>query len=270
MMEIANSLAFSEAAIGMAHQEALAIYEQLAIDKRYKLDPPVFFRYGCALARTSREDATIRKAIRHLQKARLLIEEADRAAGINDPLVSEGAWLYYEIPKQLGYCNFVLSELPGVSALRRKKFLDEAIVKTREAVERPRASRDPHDLIAFTQLKARGNLIYLLAQRIREAGWDKQVASEIGALIGQLKARGVWDVAVNQVAIVDSVAFGAATIGDWATALEEAERNLDSFASLSLPNGLPAEDLAMQARAREIQYFARFSIRSDDVIKPLT
>ncbi|MEQ1718152.1 MAG: toll/interleukin-1 receptor domain-containing protein [Hyphomicrobium sp.] len=255
-MERANSLAFSEFERGAAHDEALAIYERLANDRRYKNDPPVFFRLGCALARSARDQSTILKAIGHLQKARELAYRADEAAGITDTLLSEGAWLYFEISKQLGYCNYRQSELPNVTSKKRIKFLDEAIQNTQDAVERPAPKLDPHELIKVTQLKSQGNLIYFLGQKIREGRGIQADRDKIASLIAMIKQPQFWEIAECQVPVIDSVAYGAAAIGDWKTASEDAALNVENFASLATQQSLSPDEMAMQARAKEIQFFA--------------
>ena len=111
-------------------------------------------------------------------------------------------------------------------------------------------------------LKAQGNLIYLLAERIRNGKGKEGDVKEIGKLISEIKHPPVWAVAQNQVHIIDDIAYGAATIGDWQTAFEEADRNVDNFASLAVPSGLPADELAMEARAKEIRFFAQLFLRT--------
>ncbi len=128
-MERANSLAFSEPGReerSDPQQEAIDIYTRLSHDRRYAKDAPVHFRLGCALSRGSRTEEAIAKAVRALRKAHTLASEADADAGLSDQLLSEGRWIYAEIAKQLGVCNYLLSALPGVTPRRRKKYLERS------------------------------------------------------------------------------------------------------------------------------------------------
>ncbi len=115
-------------------------------------------------------------------------------------------------------------------------------------------------------LKARGNLIFLLSQRIREGRSSGEDRDEIRKLIALLKEPASWDVAQNQVHIIDDIAFGAASIGDWRTALEESERNIENFGWLAVPNGLQPEEMAMEARASEIQFFAQMFLKTENAV----
>jgi tetratricopeptide (TPR) repeat protein len=256
IMEQANSLAFSETKRGQKHEEAIQLFRRLADDKRYRQDPPVHFRLGCALARSDRDRAKIQEAIRCFSKARTLAE----ASRERDGLVSEGQWLHFEIAKQMGLCNFILSQDPKITPTRRKSYLNDAIEHTRHAVLRNRPEKDPSDLVAFTVIKATGNLIYLLAQRLREGFGQQGDADDIASLIATLTDKDFWPVVGNQVRIIDSIAFGAATIGDWATAAHHAEANVENFTSMSKSQELDGTEIEMQARAGEISFFARRSL----------
>jgi hypothetical protein len=139
---------------------------------------------------------------------------------------------------------------------RRKRYFQDAIIETRDAISAPKPPNDPDQLFAFTVLKAQGNLLFLLAQQIREGDESSQSVKEIEQLIAELKQPEKWSVTENQVYIIDDIAFAAATIGDWQTAYDEAERNVENFASLAVPNGLEPEERAMEARAKEILFFA--------------
>lgn len=256
-MELANSLAFSEPVRGDAHKEAIAIYERLAAMNRYKDDAPVHFRLGCALARAARRDkGMIERSIRSLLKARELSEKLGNQGATPDKIMTEGSWIHSELSKQLGYCNYLLSDLPSTPPIRKGKYLDDAIQYTRDAILRPTPSVDPNQLVFFTKIKATGNLVYLLAQRIREGRGSEQDAAEIRTYLALTRDEAFWAIGQNQMPIVDSFAFAAATVGDWKTAAEEARRNVDNFASLAASTTLQLDEIAMEARAKEILFFS--------------
>ena len=259
-MERANALVYADPADDDDPiAEAIRIYTAISRDNRYKNDVPVHFRLGSALVRQSRSEASLAKAIRHLRKARQFAAEKYAQAGPGDTLLNEGTWLKIEIAKQLGFCNYLMSELPGVTVPRRNQYFDDAIQETRDSIEAASLTGEG-SLADFTVLKARGNLIFLLAQRIREKRGESGDGEEIRKLIRSIKEPSTWAIAQNQVHIIDDIAFGAATIGDWQLAFDEAERNIGNFASLAVPNGLPAAELAMQARAKELRYFAELCL----------
>lgn len=111
--------------------------------------------------------------------------------------------------------------------------------------------------MAFTVTKATGNLINLSAIKIRNGDDSPAIRDEISALIAKLKSPEHWSVVENQVNIIDRIAFAAATIGDWTTAAQEAERNIENYTSLATNGGLSEEDKVNLARAREIRHFSR-------------
>lgn len=258
-MELANSLSFSEPSGNERvdpRQEAIEIYSELIRNKRYSKDAPLLFRLGCALIRTSKREDEIAKAIRLLRKARSLVADHTAAEG-GTAILTEGVWLRIEIAKQLGLCNYKMSEIPGITRRRRTKCLDDAIIDTRAALEGIASSGDPDDPLTLTELKARGNLIFLLAQRIREGRAQEGDTKDIAVNISELKKDPIWEIAQNQVHIIDDLAVAAVAITDWQTAYEEAERNVENFASLAVSNGLLIEEAAMEARAKEIRYFSK-------------
>jgi hypothetical protein len=198
--------------------------------------------------------------VRSLEKARKYALESYGEGNSSDALLNEGTWLKIEIAKQLGYCYYMLSELPAVAPKKRMRYLDDAVMETAEAASTMALTGDRESLINFTVLKAQGNLIFLLAQRLREGRDEAGDIDKIRALIGSIKERAAWDVAQNQVHIIDDIAFAAATIGDWQLAYDEADRNVENFNSLAVPNGLQPEEMAMDARAKEIRYFAKLQL----------
>jgi hypothetical protein len=260
-MERANALVYSVRGVDNPIAEAIGIYRSLANNAQYKRDVPVYFRWGCALVKQSRTEQSLTEAIQRLRRARKLAAEVYDSPEPSDELLNEGTWLKIEIAKQLGFCNYEMSRLPATPLQKRKKYLEDAIQETREAVSAARliaavpSEYDDDSFTNFTVLKAQGNLIFLLAERIRNGKAQAGDDEEIRKLIGEIKQPAEWAVAQNQVHIIDDIAFGAATIGDWQTAFEEADRNVDNFASLAVPNGLPADELAMEARASEIRFF---------------
>ena len=170
-MERANALVYAEPArddrddpIGAA----IAIYTALSRNARYKNDVPVHFRWGCALVKQSRTEDSLSRAVRSLEKARKYALESYGEGNSSDALLNEGTWLKIEIAKQLGYCNYMLSELPAVAPKKRMRYLDDAVMETAEAANAMAMTDDNESLTNFTVLKAQGNLIFLLAQRIRE------------------------------------------------------------------------------------------------------
>ncbi len=264
-MERANALVYAEPArddrddpIGAA----IAIYTALSRNARYKNDVPVHFRWGCALVKQSRTEDSLSRAVRSLEKARKYALESYGEGNSSDALLNEGTWLKIEIAKQLGYCNYMLSELPAVAPKKRMRYLDDAVMETAEAANAMAMTDDNESLTNFTVLKAQGNLIFLLAQRIREGRGETGDVEKIRSLIGGIKEPAAWDVAQNQVHIIDDIAFAAATIGDWQLAYEEADRNVENFNSLAVPNGLQPEEMAMDARAKEIRYFAKLQLEA--------
>jgi hypothetical protein len=264
-MERANALVYAEPRRDERDDpigEAIAIYTSLSRNARYKNDVPVHFRLGCALVKQSRTEESLSGAIRSLRKARKFALESYGEGTSSDALLNEGTWLKIEIAKQLGFCNYMLSELPGIAIQRRRKYLDDAIAETAEAANAAALTGDRESLANFTVLKAQGNLIFLLAQRMREGRGEPGDIDRIRALIASIKEPAAWDVAQNQVHIIDDIAFAAATIGDWQLAFEEADRNVDNFNSLAVPNGLQPEELAMDARAKEIRFFARLQLEA--------
>jgi hypothetical protein len=264
-MEQANALVYAEPRRDERDDpigEAIAIYTSLSRDARYKNDVPVHFRLGCALVKQSRTEDSLSRAVRCLRKARKLAVESYGNGDSDDALLNEGTWLKIEIAKQLGFCNYMLSELPGIAVQKRRKYLDDAIAETAEASNAAALTGDRESLANFTVLKAQGNLIFLLAQRLREGRGEAGDIDRIRTLIASIKEPAAWEVAQNQVHIIDDIAFAAATIGDWQLAFEEADRNVDNFNSLAVPNGLQPEEMAMDARAKEIRYFARLQLEA--------
>lgn len=249
-MEMANCLAASELEPGEKLHRALETYERLSRKDIYKKDVPVHFRWGCALTKVGRQRTNIQKAIRVLQKARELAQDSD------SELLHEGSWIYGEILKQLGLCNYRLYEMPGATDKSKPRYLDEAIQLTREAALRTAPAHDPDDFFKFSIMKAAGNLVYLLSQRIRDGRSKEQDEGVIADMLTWLREPTVWRMAENQVHIIDSMAMAAATIGDWATALELAELNVTNITSLAT-GGLTRDDTAIDARSREIVFFAK-------------
>jgi hypothetical protein len=264
-MERANALVYAEPRRDERDDpiaEAITIYTTLSRHARYKDDVPVNFRLGCALVKQSRTEESLSRAIRSLRKARKIALESYGEGDSSDALLNEGTWLKIEIAKQLGYCNYMLSELPAIAPQKRKKYLDDAVTETAEAANAMAMTDDKESLTNFTVLKAQGNLIFLLAQRIREGRGEPGDVEKIRSLIASIKEPAAWDVAQNQVHIIDDIAFAAATIGDWQLAYEEADRNVENFNSLAVPNGLQPEEMAMDARAKEIRFFARLQLEA--------
>lgn len=258
-MERANCLVFCERSKTSPLEpiaEAINIYSQLSLDKRYSHDVPVHFRLACALVRKSRSEDSLKQAIRALRKARkLATDKFDRNAA-PDQLLLEGQWIHAELARQLGLCNYLIAEIPGMARHRRTRYFRDAIQETRDAIQTPQPAADPNQLFAFTILKSKGNLLYLLSQQVREGSGSDDTVADIRQLIDELKHPDSWDVTENQVYIIDDIAYAAATIGDWSVAVEEAERNIENFASLAVTHGLESEEKAMEARAKEIAYFA--------------
>ena len=260
LMERANCLVFCEPSKGSASDpinDAIDIYTQLSLDKRYSNDVPVHFRLGCALVRKSRSEETLKQAIRALRKARKLATDRFNKDAPPDQLLLEGQWIHAELARQLGLCNYFVSEVPGIARHRRTRYFRDAIQETRDAIQTPAPLVDPNQLFEFTILKSKGNLLFLLAQQVRDGNWSDQAVSEIRQLIEELKHPDSWDVTENQVYIIDDIAFAAATVGDWKIAFEEAQRNIENFASLAVTHGLEPEERAMEARAKEISFFAQ-------------
>jgi hypothetical protein len=259
-MERANCLVFCEQTRTAPREpidEAIDIYTQLSLHKRYSQDVPVHFRLGCALVRKPRSEERLSRAIRALRKARSLATAKSAQDWAPNQSLVEGQWMRAELARQLGFCNYLMSEMPGIARHRRARYFRDAIQETREAVQTPPPPADPNFLFGFTILKAKGNLLFLLAQQVREEKGSDASLEEIRRLIRELKSPDIWGIVENQIYIIDDIAYAAATIGEWDIALEEAERNIENFASLAITHGLEGEEKAMEARAKEVAFFAK-------------
>ena len=74
-MERANALVYSIMEKDDPVAKAITIYRALAGNAQYKHDVPVYFRWGCALAKQSRTEQSLTEAIQRLRKARKLASE---------------------------------------------------------------------------------------------------------------------------------------------------------------------------------------------------
>src|SRR5262249_22640735 len=155
-------------------------------------DVPVHFRLASALVRKSRSEETLKHAIRALRKAHTLATAKFAKNGTPDQLLLEGQWIHAELARQLGLCNYLIAEIPGMGRQRRTKYFRDAIQETRSAVQTPPPSDDPNHLFAFTILKSKGNLLFLLSQQVREEKGTDDTVTEIRKLIDELKAPDSW------------------------------------------------------------------------------
>jgi TIR domain len=261
LMERANSLALSEPVKGPKFEEALGIYRSLT--SRDRADVFVNFRLGCALARNAHDEHSIHEAIKVLQQASRLTQSSQPKHKGADDILAEGRWIVSEISRQMGICHWRLSQIFGESSIRGQGALDDAIKYTTEACAKgiPPATVDPGDdaineLMTFTVIKATGNLTYLYAARLRSGRGSEGDKEAIRKLIAMLRAREQWNIVENQINIIDSIAYGAATIGEWKIASEQANMNLQSLDRLAASGGLSAEDRSNRARAQEIAFFS--------------
>jgi hypothetical protein len=169
MMERANCMARCEPTpTGDPRQDAVAILTKLSKSARYSKDAPVHFRLGEALSKSSTDYDTTMKAMRSLERTRKIVIEDDEAKGVKDRLLSEGLWLHAEVARQLGTCNYRLSRNNTLDKKRRRKALDTAISETGLAVSLDDGVSDGDSVIGETAMRSRGNLIYMLAERIRD------------------------------------------------------------------------------------------------------
>lgn len=269
LMERANCLARCEPTpSGDPRQDAVAILTKLSKSPRYSKDAPVHFRLGEALSRASIDYDTTMKAIRSLERARKIVTEEDEMRGVKDKLLSEGLWLHAEIARQLGICNYRMSRNNTLDAKRRRTALDTAISETLLAVSLDDGVSDGDSVIGETAMRSRGNLIYMLAERIRD---NRVETSDFGGVREQIDALGSGrfkPYVHNQVQILDDIAFGAVTIGDWQAAFEEAERIIQMLEVQAATGSLSTIEQVVEARAREIYHFARATLRNGEPIKP--
>ncbi len=247
-MELANSLSLSEPTPGTKHEDAITIYKTLSQDARWANDAAVYFRLAWALARASKLEEEIHDAIRNLRKAQFILLD-------NPDIPLEGNWLYFEIPRQLGILNFKLSQLPGISKRKRLELLDGAISNTRLVLEQNFSQDEEDAFLKFTVLKSRSNLIFLLAKKIRANAGDKKDKATISRIIEELQSGEYKHLSENQVHIIDSIAFSAASIGKWDLAKSEAQKNIENFRSIAVNRHLVAEEMEMLGRAEEIFFF---------------
>ena len=258
LMERANSLARSEPTLTEdPRQEAIAILTRLSKNSRYSKDAPVHFRLGEALSKTAHDIDTVTKAIKSFERARKIVQEDDETVGVKDRLLSEGLWLHAEIARQLGVCNFRLSKIHFFDLKKRRKSLDTAIAETQLAVSLDDRTSPGDSVLGETTMRSSGNLIYMLAERVRDGRGPKGDVGEIKSHIASLKSDKFLDAVYNQVQVLDDIAFAAITIGDWQVAFEEADRIIQMLDLQAVPNGLPCLEQTVEARAREILFYAR-------------
>jgi TIR domain len=225
---------------------ALDIYEHLAGDARFRDDIPLHIRWGAALSRKVGDAAAIQKAIRVLQRARSMTAAPDAAPA--------GSRFCGEIAKELGVCNFRLSAIPGTSKVLQQRYLDEAIELSREADAYASQEVDISQL--WLRMKAANNLLYLLAQRVRDDRGSPQDEADINTTMAWFREPRVWDLATNQVWIIDTMATASAAVRLWDQAQDLAELNCENFATLAT-TGLSKDELVMEARAKEINFFCQ-------------
>jgi hypothetical protein len=267
-MERANCLARCEPTpSGDPRQDAVAILTKLSKSQRYTKDAPVQFRLGEALSRSSTDYDTTMKAIRSLERARKIVIEDDEALGVKDKLLSEGLWLHAEIARQLGICNYRMSRNNTLDIRRRRKALDTAISETLLAVSLDDGVSDGDSVIGETAMRSRGNLIYMLAERIRDDRGETPDFDGVRKQIDGLRVARFQPYVHNQVQILDDIAYGAVTIGDWQTAFEEAERTIQMLEVQAATGNLSTIEQVVEARAREIYHFARAMLKDSEPIK---
>jgi hypothetical protein len=262
LMERANCSARCEPTpSGDPRQEAVAILTKLSKSQRYGKDAPVHFRLGEALSKSSVDYDTTMKAIRSLDRARKIVIEDDEALGVKDRLLSEGLWLHAEIGRQVGLCHYRMSRSNTLDVNRRRKALDTAISETSLAVSLDDGLSDGDSVIGETTMRSRGNLIYMLAERIRDERTETSDVSGIREQIDVLLSPRFQEHVYNQVQVLDDIAYGAVTIGDWPTAFNEAERIIRMLEVQAATGTLSTIEQVVEARAREVHYIARCVLR---------
>lgn len=270
LMERANCLARCEPTpTGDPRQEAVEILTRLSKSARYRQDAPVHFRLGEALSRASSDYDTMTKASRALERARKIVNDDDEAHGVKDKLLSEGLWLHAEIARLLGTCNYRMSRNYTLTVKRRRNALDTAIDESRRAVSLDDGASDGDSVYGETAMRSRGNLIYMLAERIRDDRVDTNDLNGIREQIEVLRTERFQRHVQNQVQILDDIAYGAVTIGDWQTAFDEAERIIQMLEVQAASGNLSTVEQVVDARAREIYHLARLALRERERIKHL-
>lgn len=256
-LERANCLALTDTPLEPAPEassEALKIYEELLRDWTLADDIPLNFRKGAVLARTATRRYELMEALRAMVNANALAQTASERGAALGSVLSNSRWLVAESARQIGLLNFKLSQIRSFAAERRARYFDEAIRDTETAIATPEPDADPDRHFAFTILKAKANLAFFHAQKLRMEGLGS--APIVSELLAELDQDAQWDVAQNQPAIIDSMTFAAATIGDWARAERYARRLREIFDASNSDAELHAVEREMLIRADEIAFFA--------------
>lgn len=253
-MEFANALVFSVRDEESVPQEAIDIYEKVAVD--YPNDTAVFLRLGRARVKAARYGQpgitmreTLQAAIRDLNKALTYAPF--------DDLVDPDHWVYFEAPLQIGVCFYLIGQFPDLSEPKRQESLSAAISHTEAVLKRKMPERDPDDFIRFITLRAAGNVLYFLGMLIRSGAAAEQHQATIDRQTQYLVRREAWAIVKNQTRIIDSIMFAASTIGNRTLALEMAKLNGENFRKIAHERPLQAEEKEMMVRAAETAFLVQ-------------
>lgn len=250
-MEHANALVFSGGSADSVPKEAFDTYERLS--ELYPDDTAVWLRLGRARvkeARYSPEGETKRVALM------AAVRDLNKALSVApfDEQVDPDHWVYYEAPLQIGICFWAIAEFPGLPPDRRIASLQQAITHTHMAVVRPSPKSDPDGFVQFVKLRAAGNIIFYASIVLREAITGKELRERIREYADYLRTDDAWPVVENQVRIIDSILYGAVTIGDRTLAAQMARLNASNFKKISLQRVLDGDEAAMAARCEEVAF----------------
>jgi hypothetical protein len=166
-------------------------------------------------------------------------------------------WVYFEAPLQIGICFWLVSEFPDVPDEKRVESLRTAISHTESVLSRKQPQRDPDDFVKFIILRAAGNLIFYMSHLIRGVGPTDDLRNAIEENTHYLVGKESWDIVQNQVRIIDSIMFGATSIGNLKRALEMAKLNSDNFKKILHERPLQPDEREMWARAMETEFLMR-------------
>ena len=138
-MERANALVYSVRGVDDPIAEAIGIYkvpgQQCPVQARRSCILPLGLCAGEAVAYRTVPDGGHSASA----KGEKACGRSLRSPEPSDELLNEGTWLKIEIAKQLGFCNYEMSRLPATPLQKRKKYLEDAIQETREAVSAARS-----------------------------------------------------------------------------------------------------------------------------------